>query len=130
MVQLTIAHSTSLTSFYLQENLFYDFNGCLFHPNVDFPIKHTPFYGLCFYGVPHQLWLPIFTTFSHLILPTRFHFLSVTYHYHLRHNSPDTHAIYGIRMPPQHLKPTRIHNNTISKFILRHHYDKETSAFR
>ena len=39
-------------------------------------------------------------------------------------------SIYGVRMPPQHSKPARIHNNTISKFIPRHHYDKETSTFR
>ena len=30
-------------------------------------------------------------------------------------------SIYGIRMLPQHSKPTRIHSNTISKFIPRTH---------
>ena len=38
-------------------------------------------------------------------------------------------SIYGIRMPSQHSKPTRIHGNTISKFIPRHHHDRNTSAF-
>ena len=41
MIQLTTTHPTSLTSSNLQENLFYDSNGSLFHPNVDFPITHT-----------------------------------------------------------------------------------------
>ena len=60
-------------------------------------------------------------------------FFPITYQYHIRHSSPHaTHipSIYGIQMPPQHSKPTCIHSNTISKFIPRHHYDKETSASR
>ena len=39
-------------------------------------------------------------------------------------------SIYGVRMPSQHSKPAHIYNNTISKIIPRHHYDKETSTFR
>ena len=39
-------------------------------------------------------------------------------------------SIYGIPMPSQHLKSTRIHSYTIFKFIPRHQYDRETSAFR
>ena len=39
-------------------------------------------------------------------------------------------SIFGIRIPSQHSKPTRIHSNTISKLIPRHHYDRNTSAFR
>ena len=61
MVQLTIAHPTSITSSNLQENLFYDFNGNLFHPSVDFPMTHTPFYGLFLYGLPFH----IYPTMSH-----------------------------------------------------------------
>ena len=38
-------------------------------------------------------------------------------------------SIYDFWMASQHSKPTRIHNNTISKFIPRHHDDQETSAF-
>ena len=41
LVQLTIPHPTPLTSSNLQENLFYYFNGSLFHPNADFLITHT-----------------------------------------------------------------------------------------
>ena len=55
MVQLTIAHPTSLTSSNLQENLFYDFNESLFHPSVDFPVTHTPFYGLVPYGLSFHI---------------------------------------------------------------------------
>ena len=55
MVHLTIAHPTSLTSSKFQENLFYDFNGSLFHPNVDFPIKHTLFHGLSPYGLSFHI---------------------------------------------------------------------------
>ena len=39
-------------------------------------------------------------------------------------------SIYGIRTPSQLSKPTRIHSNTISKFIPRHHHDRNISAFR
>ena len=38
-------------------------------------------------------------------------------------------SIYGIRMPSQHSKPARIHGNTISKFIRRHHHDRNISIF-
>ena len=44
--------------------------------------------------VPHQFWPLIFTTSSYLIPPPRFRFLSTKYHYHLRHNSPHTHATF------------------------------------
>ena len=40
-MQLTVTHLTPLTSSNLQENLFYDFNGILFHLNVDFCVTHT-----------------------------------------------------------------------------------------
>ena len=69
----------------------------------------------------------------HLVPPTRFTFSN---HIPISHMSQlTTHAthipsIYGVRMPSQHSEPARIHNNTISKFIPRHHYDKETSTFR
>ena len=39
-------------------------------------------------------------------------------------------SMYDFRIPSPYSKPIRIHNNTISKFIPRHHYDQETSAFR
>ena len=87
-----MTHPTSRTSSNLQENLFDDFNGSLFHPNVDFPITRTPFYGL--FPYTYQLWPLIFTTSSYLILPPRFRFLSITCHYHLRHNSPHTHSTF------------------------------------
>ena len=69
----------------------------------------------------------------HLVPPPRFHFFQS---HPISHTSQlTTHATYissnyGVRMPPQHSKPARIHNNTISKFISWHHYDKETSTFR
>ena len=104
MVQLTIAHPTSVTSSNLQENLFYDLNGSLFHPNVDFPITHTPFHGLFPLKtlvshpplhVSRQLWSPIFVKlFTSNPSPPRFRFLSITYNYHLRHNSPDTYVTF------------------------------------
>ena len=66
---------------------------------------------------------------SRLVPPPWFHFFQS----HTSQLTPHTTyipSIYGVRMLPQHSKPTRIHNNIISKFISRHHYDKETSAFR
>ena len=104
MVQLTIAHPTSLTSSRFQGNLFYDFNGSLFHLNVDFPIKHTLFHGRSPYGLPFHIDPSMSRTSSGLqyLQPLHiksipwnlFHLLSVTYHYHLRHNSPHTHATF------------------------------------
>ena len=41
MVQLTITHPTPRSSFNFEENLFYYFNGSMFHPNVYFPTAHT-----------------------------------------------------------------------------------------
>ena len=69
----------------------------------------------------------------YLVPPPWFHFPN---HIPISHTPQlTTHAtyipsIYGVRMPSQHSKPARIHNNTIFKFILRHHYDKEISTFR
>ena len=39
-------------------------------------------------------------------------------------------SMYGIRMPSQHSKPTRIHSNTIYKSILQQHNNRNTSTFR
>ena len=36
--------------------------------------------------------------------------------------------IYGIQMLSQYSKPTHIHNNTIFKFILQHHNNRNTST--
>ena len=57
--------------------------------------------------------------------------LRTTITYVTTHHTRTLHfsSIYDFRMPSQHSKPTRIHNNTISKFIPPHHYDQETSAF-
>ena len=70
----------------------------------------------------------------HLVPPPRFHFFQSHPISHtmsqLTTRATYISSIYGVRMPPQHSKPARIHNNTISKFIPRHHYDKETSTFR
>ena len=70
----------------------------------------------------------------YLVPPPRFHFFRSHPISHtmsqLTTRATYISSIYGVRMPPQHSKPARIHNNTISKFILRHHYDKETSTFR
>ena len=70
---------------------------------------------------------------QHLVPSPRFHFFQS----HPISHTPQltTHAtyicsIYGVRMLPQNSKPALIHNNTISKFIPRHHPDKETSRFR
>ena len=105
MVQLTIAHPTSLTLSKFQGNLFDDFNGSLFHLNVDFPIKHTPFHGRSPYGLPFHIDPSMSRTSSGLqyLQPLHiqslswnlFHLLSITYHYHLRHNSQlSTHSRY------------------------------------
>ena len=95
----------------------------------------------------HQInFQPIFTTpypslalasisipSSYLVPHLQFHFSN---HITISHTSQlTTHAtyipsIYGVRMPSWHSKPTCIHNNTISKFIPQHHYDKVTSVFR
>ena len=69
----------------------------------------------------------------HLVPPPRFHFFQshpISHTSQLTTRATYISSIYGVRMPPQHSKPARIHNNTISKFIPRHHYDKETSTFR
>ena len=143
MVQLTIALPTSLTSFNLQENLFNDFNGILFHPNVDFLIKHTPFHGLFPYGLPFHIHPSMSRTSSGLqyLQPpltnpspgtcSVFFQSRTTITYVTTHHTRTLHfsSIYDFRMPSQHSKPTRIHNNNISKFIPRHHNDQETSAF-
>ena len=140
MVQLTIAHRTSLTFSNLLENLFYDFNGSLLHPNVDFPIKHASFHGLFPYGLPFHIHPSMPRTNSGLEYLQRLHIWSlpcnlfrlllITYHHILRHNSPHTHATFLFHIwfsnASQHSKPTRIHNNTISKFFPRHHYYQET----
>ena len=103
MIQLTIAHPTSLTSSKFQENLFCDFNGSLFPPNVDFPIKHTPFHGLSPYGLSFQMHPSMSRTSSgfqylqplHIQpFPWNLFHLSITYHYHLRHNSLHTYATF------------------------------------
>ena len=144
MVQLTIAHPTSVTSSNLQENLFYDLNGSLFHPNVDFPITHTPFHGLFSLKTPsshpllhvsRQFWSPIFTKLftSNPSPPGSVFFQSrITITYVTTHQTRTLHftSIYGIRMPSQHSKPTRILSNTISKSILEQHNNRNTSTFR
>ena len=69
----------------------------------------------------------------HLVPPPPFRFLKshpISHTSQLTTRATYISSIYGVRMPPQHSKPARILNNTISKFILRHHYDKETSTFR
>ena len=69
----------------------------------------------------------------HLVTPPRFHFFqshAISHTSQLTTHATYISSIYSVRMPPQHSKPARIHNNTISKFIPRHHYDKETSTFR
>ena len=95
--------------------------------------------------INHQINLIFTTPYASLVRASKLlpsPHLSLTHgstssnHITISHTSQlTTHAtyissIYGARMPPQHLKPARIHNNTISKFILWHHYDKETSTFR
>ena len=83
--------------------------------------------------IPH--WLePLYLYFPHTwSLP---HGSIFSNHIPISHTSQlTTHttynpSTYGVRMPSQHLKSTRIHSNTISKLIPWHHYDKETSAFR
>ena len=68
----------------------------------------------------------------HLVPPPRFHFFQshpISHTSQLTTRSSYIYSIYGARMSPQHSKPARIHNNTISKFIPRHHYNKETSTF-
>ena len=103
---------------------------------------YTPPYGLStiwtpsWYSllhIPHWLWPLILTPSSHLVPPPRFYFLqSYTNIIYVKLTTHKTYipSIYGIRMLSEHSKPTHIHSSTISKFILRHHYDRETSAFR
>ena len=55
MVQLTIAHPTSFTFSNIQKNLFNDFKGSWLHPNVNFPMTHTPFCGLFPCGLPFNI---------------------------------------------------------------------------
>ena len=69
----------------------------------------------------------------HLAPPPRFHFLQshpISHTWQFTTHATYISPIYGVRMPTPHSKPAHIHNNTISKFIPRHHYDKETSIFR
>ena len=104
MLQLTIAHPTSLTSSKVQENLFYDLKRSLFYPNVDFSIKNKPFHSVSPNGLPfliHPSISPTSFGFQDLqplhiqSLPWNlFHLFSITYHYNLRHNSPHTHATF------------------------------------
>ena len=103
MVQLTITHPTPLTSSNHQENLFHDFDGSLFHPNVDFSITHTHHFMVSSLIDSRLTSTPPCTTpalpsnIYNLFISNpspRFCFLSITYHYHLRHNSPHTHATF------------------------------------
>ena len=76
----------------------------------------------------------IFTTSSYLIGLSKFRFFQrhTTISCVTTHGTRTLHlsSIYGIPMVSEHSKPIHIHKNAISKLILRHYYDKETSAFR
>ena len=134
MVQLTIAYPTSLTSSNHQENLSYDFNRSLFHPSEDFPIiTHTPFYGLFPYGLwfhIHPSSIPPCPTsalasniYNHSISnpSPRFRFLSVTYHYPLRHNSPHTDATFLFHIWYSNAIPTFETNSYPQQYHLQVH---------
>ena len=71
---------------------------CL-NPSIYFSMIHTlfPWWTDGQYlpvHVPHYLWPIIFTPLSHLVPPHRFHFFSITYHYHVRDNLPHTPTIF------------------------------------
>ena len=141
MVQLTIAHLT-LSS--LQPDSFHALNASLFHPSVYFPITHTHTHhsmvsslkNSCLIFTPPYPALAlasnIYTLFTSSSSPQVPFFQSgTTITFVTTHHTRPLYfsSIYGIRMPSQHSKPTRIHGSTIPKFIPRHHHDRNTSTF-
>ena len=132
MAQLTIAHPKSLTSSNFYPDLLMLSTEVCFNPSVYFSITHTTLWSLPLMN-SRSVFTPtrptlalasniyILPTSSPSLSPPPILLFSIKYLYHIRQNSPHTYAIffsiYSTRMPSQHSKSTRIHSNTISKFI-------------
>ena len=125
----------TLSDLMLSAKVYLNTSFCLVLHNTLWPVHQINHQINLIFTAPHASLAQASKTIpsTHLAPPPRFHFFQSR---PISHTSQfNTHAtyissIYGLRMPTQHSKAACIHNNTISRFIPRHHYDKETSTFR